>query len=106
MTPNDVEALFNAFGIVSLLAACIPLLIALGLIIAVFQINSRVGDLVRLQQRTNTHMRETAEMQRQAFIAHLATHGPNHQAYLDYLVSQNQLTQDQAEFIAKQSGTI
>lgn len=106
MTPNELEALFSAFGIFSLLAACVPLLITIALIFAIFQINGRVGDLLRLQQRANMLLQETADLGRQAFIAQLATRGPNHRAYLDYLVAEGRLTPDQAEFILKQSGNM
>ncbi|MFN2135112.1 MAG: hypothetical protein ACK2UK_04105 [Candidatus Promineifilaceae bacterium] len=106
MSPNELERLFGAFSVFSVLAFCIPLLISIGLIIAIFQINSRLGRLLRLQEEANAQLRETAGVLRQEFIADLATNGPNHQAYLDYLVSENRLTADQAEFIAKQSGQI
>jgi hypothetical protein len=104
MNPNELNALFDAFGIIGLLMACIPLLITIGLIIAIFQINSRVQELVKLQKIASAQLLQTAELQRQALIADLAAHGPNHQAYLDFLVGQETLTRDQADFILKQSG--
>ena len=70
----------------------------------IFQINGRLGDLVHIQRIHAKQTIESAELERQAFIAQLAADGPNHKAYLDYLVDLNYLTQDQADFILKQSG--
>ena len=72
------------------------------LIIAIFQINGRLGALVHIQRVHAQQTIEAAGLQRQAFIAQLAANGPNHKAYLDYLVDLNYLTQDQANFILKQ----
>ena len=107
MNPSELNALMETFGIIGLLMACIPLLITIGLIIAIFQINSRVAELVRLQKTTLAQLQnvgQTTDLQRQALIARLSTEGPNHQAYLDFLVEQETLTRDQADFILKQSG--
>ena len=91
-------------GIVGLIFALISLVITIALIVAIFQINGRVGDLVKLQQSANKHLEETAELQRQTFIALLAEGGPNHKEYLDYLVDLGYLTKYQGEFILRQSG--
>jgi hypothetical protein len=100
-----LEFFLSGIGIViALLIALIPLLIAIGLIIAIFQINGRIGEILRIQRIATTQTLQEADLQRQAFIAHLAAHGPNHKEYLDYLVSLNYLTQDQADFVYKQSG--
>jgi len=100
-----LEFFLSGIGIIiALLIALIPLLITIGLIIAIFQINGRIGEILRIQRIATTQTLEAADLQRQAFIAHLATYGPNHKEYLDFLVSLNYLTQDQADFIFKQSG--
>lgn len=104
MNPTEISALLDAFGILGLLMACVPLLVTIGLVVAIFQINSRIAELTRLQQQMNAQLQQSAELQRQAFIAQLASQGPNHQAYVEFLVDQNQLTEDQAAFILKQSG--
>ncbi len=93
-------------GFLGLIIALASLVITIALIVAIFQINGRVGDLVKLQERANTHLAETAELQRQTFIALLAETGPNHEEYLDYLVDLGYLTDYQAEFILKQSGNV
>ena len=90
--------------IIAILIALIPIIIGIALIIAIFQINGRLGDLVHIQRIHAKQTIETADLERQAFIAQLAANGPNHPAYLDYLVDLNYLTQDQADFILKQSG--
>ena len=90
--------------IITILIAFIPIIIGIALIIAVFQINSRLGELVHIQRIHAQQTIESAGLQRQAFIAQLATDGPNHRAYLDYLVDLNYLTQDQADFILRQGG--
>lgn len=90
--------------IITILIALIPIIIGIALIVAVFQINSRLGELVHIQRIHAQQTVDSAELQRQSFIAQLAADGPNHKAYLDYLVDLNYLTQDQAEYILRQSG--
>jgi hypothetical protein len=90
--------------IITFLIALIPIIIGIALIIAIFQINGRVGELVRIQRIEAQQTIQTADLQRQSFIAQLVAHGPNHKAYLDYLVDLGYLTQDQADFVLKQSG--
>lgn len=102
---NFLNDLFlSGVGLIGFLIALIPLIIAIALIVAIFQINGRIAHLIRLQQQTSMQLSQTAELQRQAFIAHLAEHGPNHKEYLDYLVDQDYLTPYQAEFVLRQSG--
>ena len=89
--------------IIAILIALIPLIIGIALIIAIFQINGRLGELVHIQRIHAKQTIESAELERQSFIAQLAADGPNHPAYLDYMVDLNYLTQDQADFILRQS---
>jgi uncharacterized membrane protein len=90
--------------IVTLLIILIPIIISIALIVAIFQINGRIGELIRIQRIEAQHAVESADLQRQSFIAQLVAEGPNHKAYLDYLVDLGYLTQDQADFVLKQSG--
>ena len=102
---NFLNDLFlTGAGLIGFLIALIPLIIAIALIVAIFQINGRIANLIRLQQQTSMQLSQTADLQRQAFIAQLAEHGPNHKEYLDYLVDLDYLTQYQADFVLKQSG--
>ncbi len=98
------ELFLTGAGLVAVLIALIPLIITIALVVAIFQINGRIGQLLTLQQQTNAQLAETADLQRHAFIAKLSAEGPNHRAYLDYLVDTGQLTQDQANFVLRQSG--
>jgi hypothetical protein len=90
--------------LITLLIALIPIIIGIALIVAIFQINGRVGELVNIQRIEAQHAVQSADLQRQAFIAQLVADGPNHKAYLDYLVDLGYLTQDQADFVLKQGG--
>lgn len=98
------DLLLGGAGLIGLLIALIPLIITIALIVAIFQINGRIAELIKLQQQANAYQVQTAELQRQTFIALLAENGPNHKAYLDYLVDLDYLTQYQAEFVLRQSG--
>jgi uncharacterized membrane protein len=89
---------------ITLLIMLIPIIIGIALIVAIFQINGRVGELVNIQRIHAQQAIQAVDLQRQAFIAQLVADGPNHKAYLGYLVDLSYLTQDQADFILKQSG--
>ena len=100
-----LNSLLSGAGIIiTLLIALIPLIITIALIIAIFQINGRIGEILRIQRIATTRTVDAADLQRQSFIAQLTAGGPNHKEYLDYLVHINALTQDQADFVLKQSG--
>lgn len=96
--------LSGAGFLIAFLIGIIPIIIGIALIVAIFQINGRVGELVNIQRVEAQQTIEAANLQRQAFIAQLVADGPHHQAYLDYLVDLNYLTQDQADFVLLQSG--
>lgn len=96
--------LATSAGLFAILIALIPLIVTIALIVAIFQINGRLGEIMRLQRISTARTIETAELQRQTFIALLAEGGPNHKEYLDYLVDLEYITQYQAEFVLKQSG--